>query len=180
MPGSYRQSLNKMPCVSNIETIWGTMNDQLPNDRDYNLWILLCQARDTIFKARGKELTQCGVTVEQACILFVVQAIGDKATPTEISRWMLREPHTISTILTRMEKDGLVSKSKDLDKKSRVIVALTEKGRQVYSQSSKRNSIREIISCLSEEEHNQLGSLLEKLRDNALKNIAKVAKPPFP
>jgi MarR family transcriptional regulator for hemolysin len=156
------------------------MNDQLPNDQDFNLWILLCQARDTIFRARGRELTPCGVTVEQAGILFVVQAIGDQATPTEISRWMLRKPHTISTILTRMEKDGLVSKSKDLDKKSRVIVALTEKGRQVYSQSSKRKSIREIMSCLSEEEHNQLGLLLQKLRDSALKNIAQAATPPFP
>ena len=155
------------------------MNDQLLNDREFNLWILLCQARDTIFKARGKELSQWGVTVEQASILFVVQAIGDKATPTEISKWMLREPHTISTILTRMEKDGLVSKSKGLGKKNQVSVALTEKGRQVFSQSSKRKSIREIISCLSEEERRQLESSLKRLQQKAL-NLALLRGPPFP
>ena len=150
------------------------------SDRDYNLWILLGQARDMVFKARGKELSRYGVTVEQASILFVIQAIGGKSTPAEISKWMLREPHTISSILTRMEKEGLITKRKDSSNKGQVIVALTEKGRQIYSQSIKRESIREIISCLSEEEHNQLGSLLEKLRDSALNNIAKVDLPPFP
>jgi len=133
-----------------------------------------------VFKARGKELSRYGVTVEQASILFVIQAIGGKSTPAEISKWMLREPHTISSILTRMEKEGLITKRKDSSNKGQVIVALTEKGRQIYSQSIKRESIREIISCLSEEEHNQLGSLLEKLRDSALNNIAKVDLPPFP
>ena len=156
------------------------MNDQLLYDRDYNLWILLGQARDMVFKARGKELSRYGVTVEQASILFVIQAIGGKSTPAEISKWMLREPHTISSILTRMEKEGLITKRKDSSNKGQVIVALTEKGRQIYSQSIKRESIREIISCLSEEERERLGSLLEKLRDCALKNIARVVKPPFP
>ena len=156
------------------------MNDQLLDDRDYNLWILLGQARDMVFKARGKELSQYGVTVEQASILFVIRAIGGKATPTEISKWMLREPHTISVILTRMEKDGLVTKRKDLDKKRQIIVALTEKGRQACGQSARRESVREIMSCLSEEERDQLGSLLEKLRDCALNNIARVVLPPLP
>ena len=156
------------------------MNDQFLNDRDYNLWILLCQARDTIFKARTRELSQFGVTVEQASILFVLHAIGDKATPTEISKCILREPHTVSTILTRMEKEGFLNKDKDSKKKGKIIVTLTEKGRQMFSRSTKSESTREIMSCLSEEEHDQLGSLLRKLRDKALKYNTKVIKPPFP
>ena len=88
----------------------------------------------------------------QAGVLFILDAIEGKATPTEISRWLLREPHTVSVLLTRMEREGLVSKAKDPGKKSTVTVTLTEKGRQALGQSRERESIREIMSCLSDEE----------------------------
>ena len=34
------------------------MNASLSTDKDYNLWVLLHQARDAVFKARDKELSQ--------------------------------------------------------------------------------------------------------------------------
>ena len=154
------------------------MKDQLAADRDFNLWVLLHQVSDIIFKAREKELSQYGVTTMQAGVLFVIEAVGGKATPGEISRWLLREPHTISSLLTRMERGGLVSKS--IGKRRTLGVTLTAKGRQAFSQSMKRESIREILSCLSEEEHRQLGSSLEKLRDRALQKLTTVMEVPFP
>jgi len=156
------------------------MKNHLPDDQDYKLWVLLCQARDVMVRARYKELSQYGISTRQAAVMFVLEAIEGKVTPTEVSRWLLREPHTISSILTRMEKEGLVSKTKDLGKKREINVNLTEKGKQAYSQSLSRESIRGIMSCLSEEERQQLGSLLERLRDKALKNLTTVKKVPFP
>lgn len=156
------------------------MNTHLSADEDYSLWVLLHQARDVIFRARENELRQYDVTTMQAAVLFVIDAIEGKATPTEISRWLLREPHTVSVLLTRMEKEGLVSKAKDPGKKGLVNVTLTEKGRQVLSQSMKRESIRKVMSCLSDEEREQLRSSLEKLRDNGLNNMTTVRKVPFP
>ena len=156
------------------------MKAHLSDDRDFKLWILLNQARDVMFKAREKELRQYDISAVQAAVLFVLEAVGEKATATEISRWLLREHHTISSLLTRMEKEGLVIKARNSDKKSEKNVSLTEKGKRTYNRSLNRESIQEIMSCLSEEEHQQMGSLLEKLRDKALKNLAQVEKVPFP
>ncbi len=155
------------------------MNDSFL-DQDYSLWVLLHQARDVMFKAREKELRQYGISARKAAVLFIIQAIGDEATPAEIARWLLREPHSVSNILSRMEKEGLVSKTNDLPRKNLMRVTLTEKGRQAFHQSLKRESIREIMSSFSEDERQQLESYLEKLRDQALKHLISDVKPPFP
>ena len=149
-------------------------------DQDYKLWVLLSQAEHAVSKAVEKELSHYNITTVQAAVLFIIQAIGNEATPAEISRWLFRESHSVSGLLSRMEKEGLVRKVKDLDRKNMVRVTLTEKGQQVYRQSNKRGSIRKIMSCLSEEEHQQLTSCLERLRNKALKELSVNPKPPFP
>jgi len=138
-------------------------------DRDYNLWVLLNQARDAVLKARQKELQRYNISASRAAAVFVIEAIGDKARPAEISRKLFREPHTISGLLSRMEKKGLVRRLKDLDKKNLIRVVLTKKGREAYHQSTKRESIHQIMSSLSEEQQQQLASSLQTLRDAALK-----------
>ncbi len=42
--------------------------------------------RDVIFKAHEKELRPLGITTAQAAALFVIEAIGNKVTATEVSR----------------------------------------------------------------------------------------------
>lgn len=139
-------------------------------DLDYP-WVMLHQARDAIFKVREKELKKYGISATKASVLFNIQAIGYKATPSEIARHLLRESHSVSSILDRMEKQGLVKKVKDLDRKNMVRVYLTDKGQKVYDKAAKRESICEIISCLSDEERRQLISSLKKLRNKALKQL---------
>ena len=137
-------------------------------DQDYRLWVLLNQVRDAVLKARQKELDQYNISASQAAVLLVIEAIGPKATPAEISRRVFRKPHSVSGILSRMEKKGLVRRLKDLDRKNLTRVVFTEKGREAYYQSTKRESIRQIMSSLPEEERKQLTSSLETLRDKAL------------
>ena len=132
-----------------------------------------------VFKATQKELRQYGVSPEEAAVLSVVHFLGNRVTPAEISRWLLREPHTVSGILNRMEKKRLVRKTKDSERKNRVRVTLTEKGQQAYYQSTKIDSIRKIMSSLSEEECQQLSSCLKTLRARALKELGVDQEPPF-
>ncbi|MFC2067115.1 MarR family winged helix-turn-helix transcriptional regulator [Chloroflexota bacterium] len=145
---------------------------RLSDDQDYNLWALLAQTRHAAFKARQKELDRYNIRPRRAAILYIIQAIGDEATPAEISRWSFREPHSTSVLLGAMEKEGLIKKSKNLHRKNQIRVELTEKGREAYNQTLNRESIHEIMSCLSEEEHQQLRVYLEKLLDKTLKWIA--------
>ena len=156
------------------------MRNFLSMDKDYTLWMLLFQAKDMVFKAREKELRQYGISPEEAAVLFIVQCLGNQATPTEISRWLLRKPHTVSGILSRMGKKRLVTKTKDLPRKNLIRVSLTDKGKQAYYQSTKIESIRQIMSSLSEQERQQLSLCLDTIRNRALKELGMEQRPLFP
>ena len=156
------------------------MKESASPDKPYELWVLLAQARESMFKARKKELHRQGLHPRQAAVLHTIYFLGDSATPAEISRWLLREPHTISVLLNKLEEQGLVKKARDLDRKNVIRVSLTERGCEAHHKTLKRNSMHKIISCLSEEEQRQLWSYLERLRARALKYIGANFKPPFP
>ena len=152
----------------------------LSTDRDYNLWVLLRQTRDAMVKARERELEKVGISSIQAAVLFTIQSIGTEATPAEISRRLVREPHSVSGLLNRMEKQGIIRRAKDLPKRNMVRVVVTDKGREAYEQSTKRLSMHEIMAALSEEERNQMWGYLEKLRDKAMKLAGIGYELPFP
>ena len=141
-------------------------------DQDYNLWVLLHQVGDIIFYAREAELHEYNLPATQADVLFVIKAIGDKVTPAQISRMIFRQPHSVSGIIDRMAKAGLVKRTKDLHRKNLVRVVMTDKGEKAYKQAlKKRKSVQKIMSSLSEAERQKLRSLLETLRNKGLKEI---------
>ncbi len=149
-------------------------------NQDYDLWILLMQVKNAIFKAREKELSRYGLRPGRAGVLHVVHTMGATATLTDLSHSLLRERHSISELVGRMEKEGLVRKVKDRDRKNRIKVGMTKKGQRAYQKSAERKAIHDIMPCLSEEEHQQLRSCLEKLRDRALEVLRMDIKPPLP
>ena len=156
------------------------MKESTSPDKPYELWVLLAQTRESMFKARKKELHRYGLHPRQAAVLDFAHSLGDMATPAEISRWLLREPHTISVLLNKMEEQGLIKKTHDLDRKNVIRVSLTEQGLKAHHKILRRNSMHKIMSCLSEEEQRQLWSYLERLRARALKYNGVNIKPPFP
>jgi MarR family transcriptional regulator, organic hydroperoxide resistance regulator len=140
-------------------------------DEDQDLWFLLTHTRYAIFRAREKELQRYGVSPEQVGLLFVVQALGNKATPAALSRHLIRQPHTVSALVDRMARRGLVKKVKDLDRKNLVRVVMTEKGQKTYDISTKRGPIHRILNTLSDDEKKVFKDLLERLLTKARKEI---------
>jgi DNA-binding MarR family transcriptional regulator len=149
----------------------GVMKESMSQDEALRLWVLLGQTRDLVRNAIRKELEQFNVTSRQAAVLLLLQASTERLTPAEISRQLFREPHTISAILKRMEKQGWLTRQKDLNKKNLIRVALTEEGRELYLKTSNRKSIHKIFSCLSEEEVKQMSSCLDKLKRKGMREV---------
>jgi DNA-binding MarR family transcriptional regulator len=152
----------------------------MPSDQDYNLWVLLRQVRDAMSKARDKELEKHGMSSIQAAVLFNIHSIGHDATPAEISRRLVREPHSVSGLLNRMEQHGLIKRVKDLPKKNMVRVTLTEKGEKAYQLTMKRITMHEIMKVLTDEERKEMWVSLPKLRDRALRLAGIGHELPFP
>jgi MarR family transcriptional regulator, multiple antibiotic resistance protein MarR len=140
-------------------------------DADQDLYFLLSNTRYSIFRAREIELQRYRITPEQVAVFFIVQALGNKATPAAISRQLTRRPHSVSALVDRMAKKGLVEKVKDLDRKNLVRVVLTAKGQRAWEISTKRNPIHRIMEALDDKEKEKFRNSLEKLLAKARQEI---------
>jgi len=138
----------------------------------YDLWLLLSRTKDALFQVRQAELSKHNISVRKYAVLHIVSVIGDNATPAEIARWLFRAPHSISELIDRMEREGLVRKVKDLARKNQIRVVVTDKGLKTYQDvlSSERNLI-DTLTSLSQTERQQLWTLLNTLRENALEKL---------
>jgi DNA-binding MarR family transcriptional regulator len=145
------------------------------------LWALLSQASNALSRVADNELRPVGISMMQAAVLYFVKNSKEPATPAALSRWLFREPHTVSQLLMRMETHGVVNRTKDLDKKNMVRITLTEKGEEAYLQQTKMRAIGRIMSSLSPEESDKFGACLKILRDEAIKELyTRPRQLPFP
>ena len=147
---------------------------------NFTIWLLLHQAEQALGILRRKELRRYNLSREESSVLFAVTVLEDKATPARIARQVLRTPQSISELLVRMEKKGLVKRVDDLLKKKNIKVSLTKKGHDSFDQLVQIESIENALSCLSPEERYSLGESLLKLRESALKAVRKKHYSVFP
>jgi DNA-binding MarR family transcriptional regulator len=144
------------------------------------LWAVLNQAYWAMVRATEKELRKAGLSMIQAAVLFFVKTARAPATPTQISRWLFREPHTVSGLLNHIEKQGLVRRVKDLERKNLVRVLITEKGEEAYRRQSEMRVVRKAMSSLSPKQRHNLMASLTTLRNEALEELVVKRQLTFP
>jgi DNA-binding MarR family transcriptional regulator len=141
-------------------------------DREYfRTWTLIRNISHLISKSRDRELSRYGITVVQSAILYMINVMGERATPGNIARAMYREPTTISNSLIRMEKQGLVRRYSDAMRKSQVKVEMTRKGEQAYLHSMEREAINRVMSQLPPEKFQPLIESLNLLRQAVMQEL---------
>ena len=144
---------------------------QIKADKDYTLLTQLLQVADIFVKVRERELLPQNLSATSAAILFLVEAMGKDVTPAKISRMLLREPHSVSGILMRMEKQGLLKRTKNMERKNLIRITLTAKGENTLKQAMKKEGVKHVLSKLSEEQRRQLKGSLLALKEAGMKEL---------
>ena len=103
------------------------------------------------------------IPIRQFQVLRTIQDLGSKATLVEIAKRVEREVHVVSRQTVLMEKDGLIKRNKNTPKSNLLKLELTAKGFQMISAGRPSKSIDTIFSCLSEDERQQMKSILNKI-----------------
>jgi DNA-binding MarR family transcriptional regulator len=148
------------------------------NDPRIKLHALLDSTRETIQKAVKLELAQYQMSQSQVKVMHMLAQSEEGLTPTQLSESAIRELNSMTTLINRMHKKGLVTKiKKDGDHKTYVV--LTDKGMDIYNNTVTERSITLIFDALSDVEKSQLTSLLSKLQTKARNLLGLDYKPPF-
>ena len=137
----------------------------------YRLFQLLRYTADAIHRAREYELKKYRLTPEQAGALVCILSLGNNATQAELSRWLFRLPNSITILINRMEKLGLVKKRPDKKRRNIMRLSLTKKGYEAYQHSIEFQAFYPIIDVLPEKKRRELWSSLQIIREKVFENL---------
>jgi DNA-binding MarR family transcriptional regulator len=149
----------------------------LLDDFTGDLYVLFSQVHDTINYAQELELRQHGLNFAQGRVMYALFKENKPMTQTEISEWILRKFNTVSNLVDKLEKKGLIKKVKNV-KNGKVYIALSNKGIAFWQQVSQRALVM-IFSVLSPKEKKAFYEILIKLRTEARGLLGWDFKPPF-
>ena len=148
------------------------------NDHE-RTWTNLNVTYVALRRARELELSEVGVTIPQAGVLYFLSTSKEPLTPMKLSRLMSRKPHTLSALVNRMEAQGLVKTQKDLQRKNWVRVSLTKKGQQAFKRQWGKKTTINITSCLTKKEEDELNAICKKLHGKAAELIRNLQPTPY-
>jgi MarR family transcriptional regulator, organic hydroperoxide resistance regulator len=113
------------------------------------------------------------ITMEQFYVLSMMDEMGKTANATEMAKKLAKNTNTLSTILDRMEINGLAKKTRDTQDRRIVYATMTDKGKKKLKAAKKTNQevVEKLTSTFSQEELKMLDTLIEKF----IKTIKKAS-----
>jgi len=156
----------------------GPKNEQ-EIEKCFNSWKVLDHTRFMIARLREIELAEFGLTLEQAHVLDILLRRGGVTTINDIVDLTMRQHHSISTLVNRMAKRGLVIKQKNLHDSRKYNILITPKGQQLFEKTPK-DMVYQVFSVLSSGEKNDLVKSLKQLLAKAYSLNPRPHAPNFP
>ena len=130
------------------------------------LWFLLHRDYVLLRSCEDQVYGEKGLTMEQYATLAAIKYLNDPVRPTDVARWMGHSPNSVTMMIDRMVKAGLVRRIRSKADRREVRVIIASKGENALEPATRAGweFIQKIMSPLSEEDRHTLASLLEILR----------------
>jgi DNA-binding MarR family transcriptional regulator len=155
------------------------MTDPMELSEHERAWENLAVTFMILQRAREMELGKIGLTMPQAGVLYLLKTTKELLTPRKLTRRMNRQPNAVSALVTRMEAQGLVKRTQDLQLKNWVRVSLTKKGEEAFKRQMGKKTARNVTSCLSKKEIDTLNAICEKLRAKGAELVRQMQPTPY-
>lgn len=130
------------------------------------IWREMCFVVDLIRKIQGRINKKVGIPTGQLNVLQAIKLIDQPVIPARLSEYLNRRASSVTGILNRMEKQGLIERAKDLRLKNLTRVVITEKGEE-FLRETKDDFIKEVFASLSDSEKKELSKFLTELANTA-------------
>jgi MarR family transcriptional regulator, organic hydroperoxide resistance regulator len=127
------------------------------------LWLLLHRVRDILVLCEDSIFGEYGLTMEQFAVLAAVKSRGGSLRPTDLALILERSPNSVSMLVDRMVKAGLVKRTRDRRDRRVVRVSSTSKGEKALEPATPAGweFMQKILSPLSYKDKHALASMLE-------------------
>lgn len=157
------------------------MYDLVFSDKELTTWALLRQTWSLMCKLAETRLGKIHMTPEKVAILWVCREHPGPLIPAELARLVSRESQSVTGLLNRMEREGLITRIPKRKGRPYTEVKLTDKGEKAcdFGVQVFRHVIKEVMSPLQTEEFGQLQNTLRTLREQAAGGLnLNLSRPP--
>jgi DNA-binding MarR family transcriptional regulator len=134
------------------------------------VWLLLHRVRDALFLCEDSVFADYGLTTEQFTLLAAVKGGGGSLRPSDLASYVERSPNSVSMLVDRMVKAGLVKRTRDRKDRRVVNVTLTGKAEKAVEQAAPAGweLVEKVLSPVSDKDRRALASLLETIKCECL------------
>jgi DNA-binding MarR family transcriptional regulator len=137
---------------------------------EHRLWVIFHQAYDILTRCEEDAVNGAGITNQQFLVLCLMQFMSEvfdsSIIITDLAHSLFRSVNSISTIIDRMEQNGLVNKVRDMEDRRAIRLEVTPKGKEIFSKAlvPSRSLTKQVFSVFTEDELETLFVLLKKLK----------------
>ena len=130
------------------------------------------QTHDTLKQYEDQVLREYGLSVEKLGVLSAISYLDGSARIADIAEWLERSPNSVSMIVDRMVKIGLVRRTRDKSDRREVYVSATSKGDAALKRGypAMIGFVRKIFQPLSQADMNTISGLLGTVKYEILKS----------
>ncbi len=143
--------------------------DYKPYNTVLRLWFMIHRTHDMLKMCEDQVFGEYKLTREQYILLLAIMYLGEPARPTDIARWVGRSTNSVSMLVDRMVKAGLLKRVRDRSDRRVVNVFITSKGNTAIEPATRAGweYVWKIISPLPDEDKHTLIRLLEQVQYEA-------------
>jgi len=129
------------------------------------LWLLFRRVGDALGLCQDLVYSQYGITTEQFGVLASIRSRGP-LRPIDLASILDRSPNSMSMIVDRMVKAGLVRRTRDRKDRRTVFVSMTDRGKEAVEPAIPAGweFLHKIVSPLSYDDQRALADMLETVR----------------
>jgi len=137
------------------------------------LWFLTHRTRDVLRTCEDRVFGEYGLTSEQYSVLVTIKYLQEPVRVTDLAHWLERSTNSVSMIVDRMVKAGLLTRKRDRGDRRVVNVFITSKGENALKPATMAgwNLIREVLSPLSDEDRQAFVNLHETVKYKVLQYL---------
>ena len=112
---------------------------------------------------------QFGLSYPQAAVLTVLRLRGRPLPLSHVARLLTQEAQSTTELADRLERRGLVRRTRDPRDRRLVLLELTPEGREVHArlQPGLSEGSEHVFAALNERDRARLAALLKPVRDRA-------------
>ena len=129
------------------------------------LWLLLRRVGDALALCQDSVFSKYGLTTEQFGALTSIKSRGS-LRPSDLASILERTPNSMSMLIDRMVKAGLIRRTRDRKDRRVVTVSLTSKGETAVEPAIPAGweFIHQILSPLSYDDQRALAGMLDTVK----------------